>query len=89
MMAAQVDAMEERVVQAEKDLAPSLASNFKKVFTSFLPRRQSQVNSADFESVIQHAFDLRIPLAIRLCTMLINPPYVHRHRRNRRPPTAL
>ena len=44
-MKTQVDEMERSVDQAEKDLQVGIAANVKKVFTSFLPRRQNQVSS--------------------------------------------
>ena len=42
-MKKQVDEMEVRVDQAEKDFEIGIGSSFKKVFTSFLPKRQPQV----------------------------------------------
>ena len=41
----QVDEMEKSVNKAEKDLQVGLAANVKNVFTSFLPRRLTQVSS--------------------------------------------
>ena len=43
IMKKQVDEMEVRVDQAEKDLEIGIGPSFKKVFTSFLPKRQNQV----------------------------------------------
>ena len=45
----QVDEMEKSVDKAEKDLQIGLAANVKKVFPSFLPRRQTQVSSLSKE----------------------------------------
>lgn len=42
VMKKQVDVVELRVDQAEKDLDMGIGSSFKKVFTSFFPKRQSQ-----------------------------------------------
>ena len=43
VMKKQVDEVEQRVDQAEKDLDMGMGSNLKKVFTSFFPKRQTQV----------------------------------------------